>query len=163
MEEIANRPRSTKEQLRDRIKEMTALEDLMKKQEKELAERNQSLKSALKQLDRIGDKEASREGPAKDLQKALKDGNFDKAKNEIEKLAKKLQENELSEKERQQLAKQLQQLQEKLQNVAQQKEKEEELKKLAPEGKLDDETLKRELQELKKDSERLKEMADLAK
>ena len=142
---------------------MTALEDLMKKQQKELSERNQSLKSAMRQLDRLGDKEASREGPAKDLQKAIKEGDFEKAKNEIERLAKKMQNNELSEKERQQLAKQLQNLQEKLQNVAEQKEKEEELKKLAREGKLDAETLKRELAELKKDSQRLKEMAELAK
>src|SRR5438874_12055200 len=56
MEEIANRPRSTKEQVRDRVKEMTASEDRMKKQEKEVSERNQSQKSAMRQLDRISDK-----------------------------------------------------------------------------------------------------------
>lgn len=163
LEDIANRPRSTKEQLRDRIKEMTALEDEMKKREREMSEKQQSLKSQLRQLDRILDKEAEREGPAKDLQKAIKEGDFDKAKDEIERLAKKMQENELSDKEKQQLAKQLQKLEETLKNLSEQKDKEEELKKLAREGKLDAETLKRELAELKKDSQRLKEMADLAK
>ncbi len=162
LEEIANRPRSTKEQLRDRIKEMTALEDQMKKHEKELAEKNQSLKQAMRQLDKLSDKEAEREGPGKDLEKAIKEGDFDKAKDELEHLAKKMAENELTEKEKMQLAKQIQKLEEKLKNIAEGKEKEEELKKLAREGKLDAETLKRELAELKKDTQKLKELADLA-
>lgn len=163
LEEIANRPRSTKEQLRDRIREMTALEDQMKKQEKELADKTQSLKQAMRQLDKIADREADREGPGKDLEKAIKEGDFEKANNEIERLAKKMAENELTEKEKQQLARQIQKLEEQLKNLAEHKEKEEELKKLAREGKLDAETLKRELAELKKDSQKLKELADLAK
>src|SRR5207247_2751941 len=128
-------------------------EDKMKKREREMSEKQQALKSQLRQLDRLADKEADREGPAKDLQKAIKEGNFEKAKDEIERLSKKMQENELSEKERQQLAKQLQKLEETLKNLAEQTEKEEELKKLAREGKLDAETLKRELAEHKKDSQ----------
>ena len=48
------------------------------------------------------------------LAKALAEGNMEKAQEEIEKLVKKLQENQLSDKERQQLAKQVQNLQERL-------------------------------------------------
>jgi uncharacterized coiled-coil DUF342 family protein len=163
LEEIANRPRSTKDQLRERMQEMTALEEQMKKREREMSEKMQALKQQLKQLDRLGDREADREGPAKDLQKALKEGDLEKAKNEVERLAKKLEENELNDREKQQLLKQIQKLQEQMQNLAEQKDKEEELKKLAREGKLDAETLKRELENIKKDEQKMKELQDLAK
>lgn len=161
LEEIANRPRSTKEQLRERIKEMTALEDMMKQREKEMAQRNQSLKQQLKQLDKMSGG-GTQEGPGKDLQKALSEANFEKAKEEIEKLARKLKNNELTQKDKEQLAKQLKDLEEKLNRLAQQKDKEEQLKQLAKEGKIDPETLKRELENLKKDSQKLKDLQNLA-
>lgn len=161
LEEIANRPRSTKDQLRERIKEMTSLENQIKERERQLNE--QSLKQQLKQLDKLAQKSGAENGPAKDLQKALAEGNLDKAKDEIERLVKKMKENELSAKEQQQLQQQLKDIEEKLKNLANQKEREDQLKQLNKEGKLDAETLKRELENLKKDSDRLKSMAELAK
>jgi uncharacterized coiled-coil DUF342 family protein len=162
LDEIANKPRQTKDQLRERIKEMTSLEDMMKRRERELAEKTQALKNQLKQLDRLGMKEGLQEGPAKDLAKALAEGNMDKAQEEIEKLIKKMKENQLSDKERKQLTKQLKSLQQQLKDSAEHKKKEERLKQLAKEGKLDAETLKRELAKLKQDSQKMKELQDLA-
>lgn len=162
LEEIANRPRQTKDQLRERIREMTSLEDMMKKREKELSEKSEALRNQLKQLDKLGQKEGMQEGPAKDLAKAMAEGNMEKAQEEIEKLVKKLQENELSDKDRKQLAKQVQSLKEQLKNAGEQKEKVERLKQMAKEGKLDAETLKRELEKIKQDSQKMKELQDLA-
>ena len=162
LDRIANRPRSTKEQLRERIKEMTALEDQAKNKEKEMAERSNSIRHQLQQLDRLGNQDGNREGPARDLQKALAEGNLDQAKDEIQKLAKKLKENQLSNKEKQDLAKQLEDTQKKLERLAEQRDKQEELKKLHKEGKLDADALKRELQNLKEDSDKLKDLQKLA-
>ena len=68
----------------------------------------------------------------------------------------------LSEKEKEQLNKQLEDLEKKLQNLAEQKKKEEQLKQLHKDGKLDAEALKRELDQLKKENEKLKNLNKLA-
>lgn len=154
---IANRPRDTQEQLRERVKEMTALEDQMKEREKQMAEKMQSLRQQLKQMDKMAGM-AAKDGPAKDLEKALADGKMDDAKQEIEKLIKKVQNNQLTDKEKQQLQKQLEDLQQKLERVAQQKEREQQLKQ----ANLDPETLKREMKLLDEEKKRLQDLQDLA-
>lgn len=161
LEKIANKPRENRDQLRERIKELTNLEDQMKSREKDLAEKSKSLKQQMQQLDKLMDKD-SKDGPGKDLQKALSEGKLDKAAEEVERLMKKLKDNELTQKEQEQLQKQLKDLQEKLDRLAKQQNKEDQLKQLHKDGKLDAETLKRELEQLKKDSEKLKDLKDLA-
>jgi hypothetical protein len=157
LEKIANKPHDNKEQIRERIKEMTALEETMKNREKDLADRTRSLQTQLKQLDRLAQKDAT-EGPAKDLQKALSDGKFDKAREELDRLQKKLAKNELTTAQKEQLKKQLEDMQKKLERLAQLKDKEEKLKQ----AKLDPETLKREMDQLKKEADKLKGLQDLA-
>src|SRR5262249_7609879 len=102
LEAIANRPRETKEQLKERMKEMTALEDIMKQREKQMADKMQSMRQQLKQMDKMANV-PMKDGPAKDLEKALAEGKMDQAKQEIEKLIKKIQNNEMTDKEKQQL------------------------------------------------------------
>src|SRR5439155_12697837 len=162
LDEIAKQPRDNTQQLRERIKDLTSLEEEIKKLERERSEKARAMQQQLQSKDKFMPNDVPKDGPAKDLTQALADGDLDKAKDELDKLAKKLEKNELSEKEKEQLQKQLENLEKKLQDVEQQKEKEEQLKKLAQEGKLDAETLKRELQELKKDSEKLKDLQKLA-
>jgi len=161
LEKIANKPRENREQLRERIKDLTALEDQMKSREKDLAEKSKSLKQQMQNLDKMLEKD-SKDGPGKDLQKALSEGKLDKAAEEAERLIKKLKEDQMSPKEQQQLQKQLKELQEKLDQLAKQQKKEDELKQLHKDGKLDAETLKRELDQLKKDSEKLKDLKEIA-
>jgi hypothetical protein len=156
LEKIANKPHDTKEEVRERIKDMTALEEALKGREKELAEKSRSLKQQLERLDRLGMKDG--EGPAKDLEKALSQGKLDKAKEEIARLNKRLQNNELSAKEKEQLKKQLEKLKDNLERLAQQKDKEQQLRQ----ANLDPETLQRELKQLQKDSQKLKDLQDLA-
>jgi hypothetical protein len=162
LDEIAKQPRDTTKQLRDRIKDMTPLEEEMKKLERDRNEKQQAMKQALQQKDQMNPNDVPKEGPAKDLQNALAEGDMEQAKKEIDKLAKKLEENKLSEKEKNDLAKQLDDLSKKMDRLSQQKDKEEQLKKLHQEGKLDAEALQRELEQLKKDNEKLKDMQKLA-
>jgi hypothetical protein len=158
LDKIASKPRDTKEEVRERIKEMTALEDNMKGREKELADKARSLKQQLQRLDQMAQSKEN-EGPAKELQKALAEGKFDKAREQVESLQKRLEKGELSAKEKEQLKEQLQKMKEKLDRLAQQKDKEEELKR----ANLDPETLQRELDNLKKESAKLNGLEDLAK
>jgi hypothetical protein len=156
MDKIFSKPVNTKEEVRERIKEMTSLEEAMKQKEKEMADRTRSLKQQLQRMDRMS--QSNSEGPAKDLDKALSEGKFDKAREELERLAKKLQANQLSAKDKEQLKKQLEEMQKKLERVAKMKDKEDQLRK----ANLDPETLKRELEQLKKDSMKMKDLQDLA-
>jgi hypothetical protein len=119
------------------------------------------MQQALQQKDRMMPNDVPKDGPAKDLQKALAEGDVEQAKKEIEQLAKKLAENKLSEKDKQDLAKQLEDLAKKMDRLSQQKDKEEQLKKLNQEGKLDAEALQRELDQLRKDNEKLKDLQKL--
>lgn len=155
LEKIAERPRTTKEEVRERIKEMTGLEQRMKEQEKQQAERGRALKQQLQKLDKTASME---EGPAKDLEKALSQGKFEKAREEVERLSKQLQAGTMSQKDKEQLQKQLQQLKEQLSRLAEQKDREKQLRQM----NLDPETLERELASLQKDKEKTRELEKLA-
>jgi hypothetical protein len=162
LDEIAKQPRDTTKQLRERIKEMSNLEDEIKKLERERTEKAKAMQQQLRQKDNMMPNDVPRDGPAKDLTQALADGDLEKAKEELDKLAKKIEKNELTEKEKEQLNKQLEDLEKKLKDLAEQKKKEDQLKQLHKDGKLDAEALKRELEQLKKDNEKLKDLQKLA-
>lgn len=159
LEKIANKPAETPRELRDRIKEMTSLEERIKERQQQVGERSQKIQDQLKQLDRMNQQQA---GPASDLQKALAEGKMDKAKEEMDKLAKKLENKALTKEQKDQLAKQLENLQDKLQKLAQQDEQKQQLEQLAKEGKISKETLERELERLNRDGDKLKDLQDLA-
>lgn len=160
LEDIANRPRDTRDQLRQRMAEMQKVEDDIKDRQQQLLDRTRSMKNQLQQLDQQAQK--SKDGPANDLEKALAKGDMAKAQDELDKLTEKMRNNELSDKEKEKLKDQLNDMQKKLERLAQNKDKEEELQKLAREGKIDKETLDREMDRLKRDNAKLKDLADLA-
>lgn len=162
LEEIAKQPRDTTQQLRERIKDMTPLEDEVKKLERERSEKARMMQQQLRAKDKLMPNDSPSNGPAKDMHKALADGNLDKAKEEADRLAKMLQKNELTEQDKNDLAKQLNDLQKKLDDLSKQADKENQLKQLAKEGKLDAEALQRELDKLKADNEKLKDLQKLA-
>ncbi len=162
LDEIAKQPRDTTQQLRDRIKDLTPLEEEIKRLERERTEKARMLQHQLQQKDKMMPNDVPKDGPARDLQKALAEGDLEKAKEQLDQLAKKLQNNELSEKDKENLSKQLDDLQKKMDRLSEQKDKQDQLNKLAKEGKLDAEALQRELEQLKKDSEKLKDLKKLA-
>jgi hypothetical protein len=162
LDEIAKKPRDTTQQLRDRIKEMTPLEEEFKKLERDKTEKARLLQQQLQAKDRMQPNEVPKDGPAKEFSKALSEGDLEQAKQELDKLVKKLANNELTEKEKEQLGKQLDALAQKMDRLAQQKDKQEQLKKLAQQGKLDPETLDREMDKIRKDNDKLKDLQKLA-
>jgi hypothetical protein len=163
LDEIARQPHDTTKQLRERVKEMTPLEDEVKKLERERGEKSRLLQQQLQMKDQLAPNDGSQqEGPAKDFMKALAEGDLDSAREQMDKLAKKMAKNELTEQEKQQLTKQLNNLQKKMNDLAVQKNKEEMLKKLGENGKLDAEALEREMAQLRQENEKLKDLQKLA-
>jgi len=103
LEKLARQPHDTKEQAREIIKDATQLEDQIKQREKELAEKAEALKQQMKQLERLGKKDP-KDGPADKMDKALQQGDLQKAKDETEKLVKQLKANEEAEQLKKKLA-----------------------------------------------------------
>ena len=160
LEEIANKPRENRDQVRQRMAELQQLEDDVKDRQKQLMDKSRSLKQQLQQMDQQGQK--SKEGPANEMEKALAEGDVNKAQKELDKLVEKIKNNELTDKEKDKLKDQLKDMQDKLEKLSRNEEKKQELEKLEREGKIDKETLERELQQLKKDGEKLQDLKDLA-
>ena len=100
LDEIAKKPRDTTKQLRDRIKDLTPLEEEIKKLERDHTEKARMLQQQLQAKDQMMPNDVPKDGPAKDFSKALGRGRPREAKNELDKLAKKIEDNELTEKEK---------------------------------------------------------------
>ncbi len=162
LDEIATKPRDTTQQLRDRIKDLTPLEEEFKKLERDRTEKARLLQQQLQAKDKMQPNDVPKDGPAKEFSKSLAEGDLEKAKDQLDKLTKKLENNELTEKEKEQLGKQLEDLAKKMDRMAEQKDKQEQLKKLAQAGKLSPEAFEREMDKIKKDKEKLKDLQKLA-
>jgi len=128
-------------------------------------EKKEALKEQLQQMDRF-EKQERREGPAEDLQKAMKDGDLNKASEEIEKLAKKLEENKLNDKEKEQLNKQIEDVKEKIKQLTQLDKQEEKLEELSRKHDPEGDDAKRQLEQLRKNKakleDNLKDLQDIA-
>jgi len=117
VKKILNKDRRTPEELRDRIKEIDELKAKIQKDQDELKDRMQAMKDQLEQMNKNAGGNA-KEGPAKEMQKALEKGDMKKAREELEKLRQKLsgedKEHPLTDKDKEQLKKQLQDMKEQL-------------------------------------------------
>lgn len=188
LERLSRQPRETKDQAREIIKDLTGIEDQIRKRQQELVQRADSLKEQMKQASRLS-KSKKEDGPAKDLNQALERGDLQKARNELDRMAqqlkaeqeadrlrKKLEDKSLSDKERadaqkrlndlkskqmskedrDRLAKQMKDIKDKVQRLGKSKEeKEKELREQARNGDLDQDQLRRELERLEQDAGRL--------
>jgi septal ring factor EnvC (AmiA/AmiB activator) len=165
LERIANQPFETKEQLKERIKELSDNEQKVEKLQEERANKDKRLQEQLKALDRLAKKDS--EGPADKMRDALSKGDFNKAKEELDRLRKKMKQKEeeggLNKEQQEKLQKQLSELQDQLQRLSRQEAKRQELDRLQREGKIDKETLDRELDQLNLDLDKLKDLEQLAR
>jgi hypothetical protein len=160
IEDFARKPRGTRDEIRDRIKDATDLEEQIQKQRKEQAARVDAFKEQMKQLERVTkkneDEKKAAEGPARGLDKAVKDGDFKKAQQEAERLRKRLEAKEEAEHLRKRLE------EEKL-TRDERKEIEERLRKREKDrlSKEEREKLQKQLKDLQDQVERLTRNKDL--
>lgn len=109
----------------DRKEAMIALNDL----KKVLEERREQLGSPDQMRKAMSQMKSLQAGPAEEVAKSIAKGDFGKAEQAMQKLAKKLKDGKLTDKEKEQLQKQVEQLKEQLQkSIADQKQKQDELK-----------------------------------
>jgi len=160
-DKLVNKPLDPKdaEQVRERIAEMRTLEQKMKERAHQLkaeAQKNDTLKKLLERLGDDGKK--LKEGPAKDFEDAMMKGDFHKAKETLDKLAKQLQENKLTPQQRQELQEQFKQLQEKVKRLADKDERRKQIEKDFQEGRIPKEERDRLMKENMKE---LQELANL--
>jgi DNA repair exonuclease SbcCD ATPase subunit len=102
LEKISRSPRDTKDDARDIIKDLTGIEEQIKKRQQELAQHAEALKEQMKQASRLS-KNNNSEGPGKELAQALDRGDVQKAKEEFEKLGNQLKAEQESERLRKKL------------------------------------------------------------
>jgi hypothetical protein len=90
LDKLSRKPHETREQGRQVVKDLTGAEEQVRQREKELAERARALAEQMRQLDRLTGKKPN-EGPAQRLEKALDQAQFQKARQEAEKLGRQLE------------------------------------------------------------------------
>jgi DNA repair exonuclease SbcCD ATPase subunit len=122
LDRLTRQSHETKDEAREVIKDLSGVEEQIKKREQDLNQRAEALKEQMKQVSRLT-RNQNKDGPAKELSRALESGDLEKARNELnnlanqlkaeaeaEKLQKKLNDNNLSKEERAQAEKRLNQL-----------------------------------------------------
>lgn len=103
----------------DKKEALVALNDL----KKQLQGRREQLGSPDQMRQSLAQMKDLQQGPAERVGKALENGDFGKAKEEVNQLAEKLRNGSLSEQEKKQLAEQIEQLEKKVQEAAEEHEK----------------------------------------
>ncbi|HEY1861972.1 MAG TPA: hypothetical protein VGG61_16540, partial [Gemmataceae bacterium] len=164
IDQLLGKPRDNQDQLRERVKKAGEIEDKIKDDIKNRDDRADAIKEQLQQMDRLSKRdknkpEEGKNGPGDELKKAVDQGDLDKAKDEMDRLSKKLKDkdNKLNEEEKDELHKQLKDVEDKLERLSRQQEEDEEerLKELSRKGEIDPDQLDREIDQLKKNSEKL--------
>lgn len=155
------------EQVRERVQEMKRLEEKMQDRINSLQEQANKmdrLKAQLQKLQSADAKKAkSQDGPAKELEDALAKGEMDKALDALDKLQKKLKNDQLNPKELQELAQQFNDLHEKLQRLMNMGDLEQKLQREVDLGNLTPEQMKDLLAREMENMQDLEELAELLK
>jgi hypothetical protein len=157
--------RNLSDKAMDRKDAVAKLNDLAKELEKRRNQVNAAdeLKKQLEDIKGLNDN-----APGDKLAKALKDGNFQKALNELGKLAKELGDGKLNPEQMKQLAERLNQLKEKIEKMAQEHEKkkqelQQQIKQAQQQGnKALEKKLQQELDKLKQQDQTMKQMQQMA-
>lgn len=155
--------RETPEKLREKIAELTSMEEKLKKFNDEEFKKLDELDQRMKQLDDLKNDPDFQDGPAKELNDALSKGDLNKAQEEMDMLRKKVKNKEMKPEDREKLARQMEKMQEQVQRLTRNKERKEKLEQMIDEAKKegrDAESLERELSELNEESEQSSEMAE---
>jgi hypothetical protein len=89
LDRLTRQPRDTREQARELVKDLSGIEEQIKKREQELVQRADALKEQMKQAGRLS-KKTNNDGPARELNQALDQGDVQKAKEEMDRIARQL-------------------------------------------------------------------------
>lgn len=153
------------EQAREKVAALDKIARDVAKERREQMAKFDTLQKQMQQLERRGKDEATANGPAQEMRESISRGDVEKAKKDVDKLRKKVKDKDLSEQDKKDLARQMDELRGDLERLARQDELQNKLKELIQKAKAegkDAESLDRELQELKKMLAENPEMQKLA-
>lgn len=165
MEKWAKEPPETDAKNREKAADLTAMEEKLKKFEKDKAARLEQLESKLGKLDSLSQDKEFADGPADKLNDALAKGDLKKAEQEVDELRKKAKEKKLDKQELEKLDKQLKKMKDEAERLARNQDEQEKLKekldKAKKEGRdKDAESLQRELENIQQQCDKCKEQMD---
>ncbi len=153
----------TPERTKEKVAELTPLEDKLKKFNEEKEQKLQQLADKLSQLEKLNKEQGFDEGPADGLKEALQKGDLKKAEEEVDELKKKAKDKKLDKEDAQKLSKQLDKMKDEIERLARDKERKEKLKKdiekAKQEGK-DAESLERELEKMEQEQKQSAELME---
>ncbi len=147
---ILNQPLDLKneEKIRERVQELRNLEQKMRDRleaVKEKTQKNDGLKNLLEKLGQLGDKNQRQDGPAKDFEDALTKGDFQKARESLEKIAKDMKNKNLTPEQLKDLADEFKALKHKIKKMTENDEKLKKIREAIEKGELDREQVEKEL------------------
>ncbi len=151
---------------REKVAELTALEDKVAKFKEQEYQKLKQMEEQLQQLGKLDKEKEFEDGPAKEFNDALAKGNLKKAAEELDELKKKVKEKKLEPKDLAKLDNQMKEMKKQLTENKERKEKLDQLKKKIDQAKKDGkdaEALERELAqseaEMKQAGEQMDKMA----
>lgn len=148
----------------DRSKALVKINDMAK----ELEKRKQDLGSPDKLREQMKGMKDMQQGPADKVAKAMKEGDFSKAMDELKKLQEKVKADDLTDEEKKELQQQLEQMQQKMQEMVEAHEQakqdlEEQIKQKMAAGDMDGANkLQKQLDQLKQMNPAMKQMQQMA-
>jgi len=156
-------PPDTAERYREKVTELTRMEEKVKKFNDEKYDKLDRMEKQLQQLDRLNKDKDFADGPAKELNDALAKGDLKKAQDQVDELKKKAKDKKLGQKDLEKLDQQIEKMKEELKKQAEKEQKEKKLKDMIRKAKQDGrdaESLERELAKLQDDMKQSSEMMD---
>jgi hypothetical protein len=165
-DKLVNKPLdpNNEDKIRERVGEMKSLEDQLKRRAEELkaqSSKGKDIQQLLKELARLDNKKLE-PGPAKDLEEALKQGELDKARDILDKLAKDMKAGNLDPEKMKKLADQFEELHAKMKRALDQNDLKKKLEEKFKKGEINKEQFEREMQNLKDQKQDMKEWQELA-
>lgn len=153
-DQLAKTPEGQKDKA---LVELNKLTDAVKERQKQIGDAAQ----VQKQMQQL--KEMTSNGPADQFSKDLAKGDFQKAAKEVQKLQDKLLSGKMSDAEKKQLQRQLQEMKEKLEQMANLDQRKKQLEEARKNGTLNEEQFQKQMAKLEEQAHDLKKMSELAK
>lgn len=162
-EKWAKQPPETAEKYREKVTELTRMEEKVKKFNDEKFEKLAQLEKQLQQLDRLSKDKDFEDGPAKELNKAMAKGDLKKAQDEVDELKKKAKAKKLDKQDLEKLDKQVEKMKDEMKKQAEKEQQEKKIKDMIRKAKQDGrdaEALERELAKLQDEMKQSSEVMD---
>ncbi len=156
-------PAETEEKKREKVTELTAMEEKVQKFKEQEFQKLKEIEKQLQQLDRMQKEKEFPDGPAKEFKEALAKGDLKAAIKQVDELQKKAKDKKLDAQDLKKLDAQMKEMKKQTEKVAKNQEQQDALQKKIDQTKKDGkdaESLERELEKVKQDAKESSEMME---